>query len=465
MKCIINCSETGTAWTNNYFVGLPAYMLPVANKPFLEYLVEFCSLAGADEIRIVLDNPDISLEKYFDDGSKWNLKITYNPSSGRSSIQDAMRHNSGMLDDGKAMILNGYFFLEHDKNTVAELFNKIKPGEKIVGDDGCGIYLLDRKMLNSGISFDSFKEVAIDGIKPHLLRDIKDFYDLNMAIVKGHTGKYIMPSYSSEEGVYIGQDVEITQSCEVKKPIILGSHIRLKSNSKIGPLAIIGNNSLIDSRTVVERSVVMGSSYIGTDLEIKDKIIHRNRIINPENGEILDIVDEFLISEIRGGIIRRFLASILYRLTAIIIMLVQLPFFLLIRHFVKIKCRSTECWGDRMGMTKIKFELYPDNAFHFIDRWFLKLSLDKFHLLPKVISGKMRLAGNCPSEANDLNLHFIGQMPNYCPAVFPYSAMLNHEADEFQEMIDELYYAHHAGIWLNINIVFKTLISNLLKQF
>ncbi|MFA7232353.1 MAG: hypothetical protein WC071_13860, partial [Victivallaceae bacterium] len=80
MKCLINCRVKHSEWSRKYFYGINPYMLKIANKPLLEYFVEFCALSGVKEIRFVMEDSDTSVESFFQEGGKWDLKITYSTS-------------------------------------------------------------------------------------------------------------------------------------------------------------------------------------------------------------------------------------------------------------------------------------------------------------------------------------------------------------------------------------------------
>ena len=57
---------------------MPKPMLEIAGKPILEHNILMCKKAGVDEIFINLHYLPDKITDYFGDGSKYDLKITYN---------------------------------------------------------------------------------------------------------------------------------------------------------------------------------------------------------------------------------------------------------------------------------------------------------------------------------------------------------------------------------------------------
>jgi dTDP-glucose pyrophosphorylase len=83
MKAVILAAGKGTRMkelTNE----VPKPMLPVQGKPILEHIVEGLAGAGIREIFIVTGFRAEVIEKHFQDGRRWNVRIAF----GRQRVQD-----------------------------------------------------------------------------------------------------------------------------------------------------------------------------------------------------------------------------------------------------------------------------------------------------------------------------------------------------------------------------------------
>jgi ADP-glucose pyrophosphorylase len=459
MKCIIYCNKAGTEWISQYFADADPYMLRIGNKPLLEFFVEFCVLSGIKDIHIIQTNNSHEIESYFRDGSKWDINLKYLTIDDELEIKEILRSKENDFSKDSLLVFNGLFFLNYKKKHIEDKFLQGEKSWQHTIESGQGLLYFDRfvsyKQMNKLEYFD-----PKHFLQAKKLDSIKTYYELNMDLVSGAARNFIMPSYNSEQGVFIGQNVEIMYSCEITKPIILGDNIQLKKHSHIGPGAIIGSNSLIDSDTSVKNSIVYRNSYIGTKLEINNKIIYKRRLIDPESGAVIDIVDDFLLAEVHGDLISVLANWIIEVLFALILMIIQLPFYLIIRPFCKISYKRIEVWNDKSGFHKIRLKRTVFKEQTRANKLFSKLSLHKFHLLPLCLNRKLRLVGCTLRPANRESLRKIRELKNYYPAVFSFSDMCGCSYDDENCQVEELFYVKHATLKFNIAIFFKSLILN-----
>jgi len=76
MKVVIIAGGKGTR-ISSIANEIPKAMIPVNNKPVLEYQVELAKRYGHTEIILVIGHLGEKIEDYFGDGSKWGLNIKY----------------------------------------------------------------------------------------------------------------------------------------------------------------------------------------------------------------------------------------------------------------------------------------------------------------------------------------------------------------------------------------------------
>lgn len=206
----------------------------------------------------------------------------------------------------------------------------------------------------------------------------------------------------------------------------------------------------------------MGNTYVGSKLQFEDKIIYRNYIIDPRKGVKLDIVDEFLLTPlVKQGY---WSCPVTQRVIALLMLVFYFIPFLLFRPFIRIHAEEVECYMNQQRKRKLKLHLYIQPPDSFPGRYFLKFSLERYHLLPLVLTGRLRLVGSYILEATPENARILKQFPDYAPGIFSYSEYLQHDNDPFQREIDELYYMYHASFWKNFKILKGILMRNLLKR-
>lgn len=460
MKCLIYCRPEGAEWTREYFPDAEPYLLRIGNKPLLEFFIEFCALNEIREVYLARDGIGREASSFFGDGSKWDIELKYLDSDYAADLGKLLKGFKELTDDS-LLVFDGFFFLQYKKSHMDADF---LPHDKTwcnLDDFGQGLIFLPEP--------DKYKEKdkehleEFDGkhfLKAKNFASVKDFYELNMDMVYGAARDYIMPSYSNERGVFIGQNVEIMYGCEITKPVILGDDIQLKRGSEIGPNAIIGSNSLIDNDTIVRNSIVYRNSYIGSKLEIDNKIIYKRRLIDPETGAMIHIVDDFLLAVVHNDLFTSIMSRLVEMILIVFLFCIQLPFYIILRPWVRCSYQTIEIWRDKTGSHKVRMKKFVPDGYSKANKLFIKFSLHKFHLLPLCLIRKLRLVGSAPQPATSEALENIRELSNYRPSAFSFSDMYGSLSNEDKRQVNELFYAKHARIGLDIAIFFRTLIFN-----
>ena len=270
-----------------------------------------------------------------------------------------------------------------------------------------------------------------------------------MEILKNELTNYVLPGYGSEADCFIGRNVTIPKSAEIKKPVMIGNNVQILANSVIDSNSVIGNNVIIDRESVVSESIVMDNTYIGEHLEVKHKIAAGNLLIDPESGSSIIMEDPHLLtsmsqSRAAGTMLRR----IVHGIMATLMIILQLLPWLLLRPILgmqgKWKSKKEQYYTGQQGKTfTLTVTTIDDNGpLGTLARF---LSLDRFILFFRVPAGALALIGNQPIPVNPDIRIVPGSNAGYRPAVFSYA-----EAEEWPEIgidreIVEHYYAVHCN--------------------
>jgi len=455
MKCIINCSNDSSQWVEKYFPDISPYMLKILNKPLIEYYIDFCVLLGIKDIKIVSDIPSMELDKFLSDGIQWGVHISYALSKPGDKLDGIIKKNSEFVSEDDLLLLNNFIFINYDKNCSDYSLKSETGNISITDEDDNGIYVLRH---SNAYDFSDTEKYSKNNLSIQPIRSISDYYATSMDLLEKRSGCYVIPGYSKEDDVFIGQNVEITKMSTILKPVAIGNNVRL-NDSHIGPSSVIGSNALVDKKTTVEKSIIYDNTYIGSGLEITGKVIIKKTIIDPANGETLDVPDKFIISGLHKSTASLWSDKIFFWLVTLLLAIIQIPFYYLLSFLSGASSKNVNCrlYKDSPETVSLKFFIKEKDSF--FKRMFFKLSLNKFPLLLMVLKGKIYLIGNTPLGTD---IELLKDMAIYRPAAFTYNEMLNGgTAESFEKDINELYYSNNAGFLLNLNILIKSLLRNL----
>ncbi|MGN6559998.1 MAG: nucleotidyltransferase family protein [Candidatus Nitrosocosmicus sp.] len=99
MKAVILAGGLGTR-LQPYTFFIPKPMLPLGNKPLLEYLVEWLSKSGKiNQIILCVSYLHRTIEDYFEDGSRFGIEIKYARSERPLATAGQLKTASNLLDD------------------------------------------------------------------------------------------------------------------------------------------------------------------------------------------------------------------------------------------------------------------------------------------------------------------------------------------------------------------------------
>ena len=123
MQAVILAGGLGTR-LQPYTFFIPKPMLPLGNKPLLEYLVEWIKqLKDIDEVIICISYLHRTIEDYFEDGGRFGIKISY----ARSERPLA---TAGQLKTAEKMLKDRYICLYGDSIYDFDLVKMVKEHEE-----------------------------------------------------------------------------------------------------------------------------------------------------------------------------------------------------------------------------------------------------------------------------------------------------------------------------------------------
>ncbi|MDH3348251.1 MAG: NDP-sugar synthase [Desulfobulbaceae bacterium] len=463
MKGLVFCRESEAPWARELF-SIHPLMLPVCTKPIVEYLIDFFLILGVKDVRVVTDEPDPGLEKYYESGERWGLNISYGVAKANDDIELLLQKNKSFCLDTDLLICDGFSFLEYDKNYTYD--NLIQFQTRLVQLGSVGHRLLFVPSGHgAGILEDQIEVQKADGIALRNINSVNDYFLLNLEVLTSSAHCYNIPGYNNEPDVFIGQNVEISKNVTVNKPVLIGSNVSIQSGTVIGPNVVIGSNVIIDSGTKLADSVILDNTYVGEELDLIEKIVLKNRLISPADSELMTFEDPVILTEIDEGLLVNFTRQVCHALVAMVLMIGQIVPFVVLKPLLvlvskgslhrvrvilsragRVKEVDQYCWSSQEGM-------------EWWDRMFVSLSLDRFKHLFLVLSGEMLLVGNRLLDANKESQDMLNDFPGYLPGVFNYTEAEGLEPGSVEGEIAERYYSGKNSLILDLKILIKA-ISN-----
>jgi NDP-sugar pyrophosphorylase family protein len=316
---------------NSAFHGLDEYLplplLPLADRPFLQHVIEALVRHGVRRIEFVLSHLPQKIEARFGDGARWGCVFHYHLSP---SAEDALRVAAGIAAGEKDDVLLA-------SGTTLPSFDTtlLPPGSQILhlgGWTGWTRLLPGAPLAQATGTYNVGVCLSIESGD--------DFLRAQRAALDGAFDGLMIAGRAADPHVWISRNVALHPTAVITPPVYFGENCRIGKGAQIGPSAVIGANCIVDEQSIVVNSMVTPGTYIGEALELDCVIVDRNRLVNLRLGTSVLISETFLLGSLlerrRGRVWQR----IRDRLIALFLLLLLWPLLLAVFLYLKITGRG-----------------------------------------------------------------------------------------------------------------------------
>lgn len=312
----------------------PKPMIPIANQPLLEHVVQAVRDAGIDEIVLVVGYKRDRIQTYFGDGDDWGVEIEYAVQDKQLGTGHAILQAEELVKDD-FLVLNGDRIIESDlvgrlvdesgEGVVMSVTRSDEPSEygvvEVEGDRVVDItekppeYETKSDIINAGVYcfdggiFDRIRgtetgehgELAITRTLRRLVQDggteVRSVRSKGMWIDVSYLWDVLSVNSNALDrvGGGTGDGTRIREGGHVSESAKLGRDCRVGENASVGRGTSIGDNVSIGANAVVSNSVVFPDSNVAEGAVLKDCVVAGNTYIGPNatvEGGQADVVVE-----------------------------------------------------------------------------------------------------------------------------------------------------------------------------
>jgi glucose-1-phosphate thymidylyltransferase len=332
MKALILAGGTGSRLRPITY-SMAKQLVPVANKPVIEFGIESIAEAGVKQFGIIVGDTAAAVEKAVGDGSRWGIEITYIPQPQPLGLAHAVKTAQPFLGDDDFIMYLGDNLIKSSVSGLVREFHAQRPaasilltpvsnpssfgvaeldGEKVVRLEEkpkqprsnlalVGVYLFDRRIQDSINRLqpsargeyeitDAIQGLIDEGhpVISHIVEGwwkdtgtVEAMLEANRLILEdldpGNQGT--VDGQSKLEGrVKVGPGSVIVNSV-IRGPVVIGDGCLIE-NSYIGPFTSIDSNTTVKS-TEIENSIVMADCQIvEVPMRVESSLIGRGAVID-----------------------------------------------------------------------------------------------------------------------------------------------------------------------------------------
>jgi UDP-N-acetylglucosamine diphosphorylase / glucose-1-phosphate thymidylyltransferase / UDP-N-acetylgalactosamine diphosphorylase / glucosamine-1-phosphate N-acetyltransferase / galactosamine-1-phosphate N-acetyltransferase len=318
MKCVILAAGEGKRMHPLTFTR-PKVMLPVANKPILEWNLLNAKKAGLKDFIFVVGYKSEMVRNYFLSGENWGVNIEYvNQGKPRgtghavgmveSFVKDFLvlcgdtvfgvedlkkiKNKSNSMGLFKVERPEQYGIVETKDDRVVKIFEKMKdPFTDVIN---AGIYNFKHSIFDyikkTSVSkrgeyelTDAINMMAeknkINSVEIKNWRDIVypwDLLDANKEILEKFKNKSnceIEKNVTIKDNVVVGENTQILNGTYIEGPCVIGKNCKIGPNCYIRPFTAIGDNCHVGNACEIKNSIVFDNSNIPHHNYVGDSVI------------------------------------------------------------------------------------------------------------------------------------------------------------------------------------------------
>lgn len=300
----------------------PKVMIPIANKPILQYVVEALAVNGVRHIAMVVGYKKEQVQDYFGSGETLGVEIDYIMQKQQLGTAHALLQARDIVGD-RFLVLPGDNIIK--PNTIAQLIEAKpsiilvkkqeniskygvvtvrkrmvediveKPQETASRLVNTGIYALDRDVFEfmdgetelpmvlrnmigrgSKIAAQETEDTWLDAVYPW---DLLMLNDIALGSISSGIAGTVEKGVTMKGTVCIGRGTVIRAGCYLVGPLVIGENSEIGPYTCIFPATSIGDYVTISPFSNVRNSAIGNGVRIGPGSILEDSIVDRGSVI------------------------------------------------------------------------------------------------------------------------------------------------------------------------------------------
>ncbi|ARS90823.1 sugar phosphate nucleotidyltransferase [Natrarchaeobaculum aegyptiacum] len=284
----------------------PKPMVPVANRPILEHVLESVVDAGIDRIVLVVGYQQERIRNYFGDGDDWGVNIEYVEQASQLGTAHAIEQARERVD-GPFVVLNGDQIVDADlvERVRDELLATGEPVLSVTRSESAseyGIVTLEgetvteieekpqvsttAELINAGVYgfepsiFDAIGETPTRDGELAITTTLEGLVEEESMRAVRYGGRWLDVSHLWDlldvNAAQVDQDGGSSGRELAPSDSVLGQDVSTGPNATIGGATAIGDNVTIEANAVVSNAVVLPDAVVEAGAVVRNSIVGEN---------------------------------------------------------------------------------------------------------------------------------------------------------------------------------------------
>jgi len=318
----------------------PAALLPVANRPIVEHLLEHLVRHGVTEVTLALHHCPYPVEVHLGDGTRLGLALRYALERRPLGTGGAARRAAAgfaepwLLAFGTALTavdLSRVLAAHTLRSAAATLVLAPAAGEGVLGLDRAGMLVLNgargpARFRFAGLAIvephalpllapgepadlldDWVPRLLASGLVVHgyvttepglLVRSLPDLAAANRLALGGDLPGLVLPGFEVRPGIRLSRGALVHPTARLVPPVLVGANTFVGRGATL-EATVVGEEVIVESHATLRAAVVLARTHVGRALRLDGAVVDRDRVGRPESGAWATIRDPRLLGDTR----------------------------------------------------------------------------------------------------------------------------------------------------------------------
>lgn len=309
---------------------LPKPMVPIANRPVLEYTLENLKRHGITDIIFNLHSHPELIRKHFGDGSRWGVHIEYSPEPRLMGTAGGVRKASRFFLGKTCLVMSGDGLTDIDLTDLVNFHRRSKSvatmalsevdtkfdygitltnaggriqrfvekprwGEVFSNQVNTGIYVLEPSVIaaipeNKVVDFGHDVWPSLFKKKKPIFARLSSRYWCDV----GNYGEYqraqrdfldrkvdfSLPGREIRRRVWAEEGAVIEKGAHISGPCLIGRNARIASGARVGPYVVIGHDAKVGSNASLRHCTLWDHVKVGPKVRLEGCVIGQRTHVN-----------------------------------------------------------------------------------------------------------------------------------------------------------------------------------------
>ncbi|GAB6036078.1 hypothetical protein JCM15519_06370 [Fundidesulfovibrio butyratiphilus] len=468
MQALIVCDKPG-CFPQALSARVPTCLLPVGNRPLLFHMLEYLSASKIRRVTLAVSNQAGYVGTMLDDGKRFGVELNYLPVRDNQDLGRILRLISPPQAED-LLVLPGLVLT--DAPMADLLATRSAPGASTAlywaGENGAP----DAELLLLGAS--DLAGLARGADAPeHLLErlaktrtfgpsqgllvwDMESWWTANVRFLEKK------PPFADDSSAMRGHNCRIHPRALLQEPVCLGQDVVVGAGCRIGPLAVIGDNCIVDDGVEISNAAVLPGTFAGLNTTLDRNLACQDLLVSLDDATCLHVPDPFILGAASAVSFAALASDLTQRALAALLLLLALPALgaMALRGLARPSLWRKRTLAVSWGLATLDGQWTPHmETLHGFDS--ASPLLSRLPALWDVVRGVINLVGVeplAPDRTEKLSGCFA-ESRFFCRAGLfcPWDAQDGPEPDDLERRVMEVYYCQTRSFSEDMRLALRSL--------